>query len=618
MKSFRGITLVSLVITIIVMLILAGVSLNMIMGDNSVLEQANRAVIETEKAKIIEELRTLLLGYNMDVSPDKPTITAFLGARVGKEIDTMQSLPIEGEAKMIVSKDEYFFYVEKQGREYLIEPMETSLEEIKSGYTIVTAEQMSKNENGTMKFDLSGDESATLIFYDEINDTFNFEINGGNVTIHVTQDMMLTNKGMSRSAIKIASGATLNLNISEGKTITVNSGFGADGTEANNVLGAEGGPGGYAGINVPKGANLHVFGSGTLIAYGGDAGDGGGAVSGNTGGGGGGGAGAGIGGNGGKGGNAGSTFERGIDRYNVTQIREKGETLLNSGQDGEAGEDCGNIYFHGTTEVYAYGGAGGSGGSINTSNNSGAGGGGYPAAGIGGGGAGGGGGDHACPSGGYSAGSGEGSVAAGHNGQASGMTSVNWMITAGGYYQRGLAARPSQVTTRAEFNQGGMWSSVNGEACFFMDHSGSGGPAGAGGNVYYTDMTKIFAYNGDMITNGNYSQAFNYSVDGTKGAVITDKVTKKGLEESIIPAKIFAQTGVIRATYDTNQHMSDEEATSRGVTPCTGVNGVRSVQMTPQITTDVINYSNGFMLNQGIGSGAGNLEKTNGTFVKIN
>ena len=37
MNKQKGITLVSLVITIIVMLILAGVSLNMVMGDNSVL-----------------------------------------------------------------------------------------------------------------------------------------------------------------------------------------------------------------------------------------------------------------------------------------------------------------------------------------------------------------------------------------------------------------------------------------------------------------------------------------------------------------------------------------------------------------------------------------------------
>ena len=362
MNRNKGITLVSLVITIIVMLILAGVSLSMVVGEGSILDRANMAVIETEKAGIVEELKTMLLDYNIQVrsGTEKDSIEVFLGNQVGGKIDSFKVLPLGGETKFIVEKQKYFFYVEKQGNEYIIEPMETTLEQIESGYTVVTEEQMASKENGTFAFNLEGDQTATVIFYDEIKNTFNFEINGGNVTIHVTQDMVLTNEGMKRSAIKIASGATLNLNIAEGKTITVNSGYGENGTEANNVLGAAGGPGGYAGINVPKGANFHVYGAGKLIAYGGDAGDGGGSVSGNKGGGGGGGAGAGIGGNGGDGGNAGETFTKG-NTSDLVKVRAEGLTLKNSGSDGQPGQDCGNIYFHGTTEVYAYGGAGGSG-----------------------------------------------------------------------------------------------------------------------------------------------------------------------------------------------------------------------------------------------------------------
>ena len=55
-KQEKGITLVSLVITIIVMLILAGVSLSMVMGDNSVLTQATDAVDETERATVSDEI----------------------------------------------------------------------------------------------------------------------------------------------------------------------------------------------------------------------------------------------------------------------------------------------------------------------------------------------------------------------------------------------------------------------------------------------------------------------------------------------------------------------------------------------------------------------------------
>ena len=60
MKKQSGITLVSLVITIIVMLILAGVSLNMIMGDSSVLKQAQTATISYRFAAYNEKLNLIL------------------------------------------------------------------------------------------------------------------------------------------------------------------------------------------------------------------------------------------------------------------------------------------------------------------------------------------------------------------------------------------------------------------------------------------------------------------------------------------------------------------------------------------------------------------------------
>ena len=54
----KGITLIALVITIIVLLILAGVSIAMLTGENGILTQAQRAKTETENAKE-DELRRL-------------------------------------------------------------------------------------------------------------------------------------------------------------------------------------------------------------------------------------------------------------------------------------------------------------------------------------------------------------------------------------------------------------------------------------------------------------------------------------------------------------------------------------------------------------------------------
>lgn len=60
-KSTKGITLISLVVTIIILLILAGVTIATLMGDNGLINKANDAKIKTEIASIKEEIQTDIL-----------------------------------------------------------------------------------------------------------------------------------------------------------------------------------------------------------------------------------------------------------------------------------------------------------------------------------------------------------------------------------------------------------------------------------------------------------------------------------------------------------------------------------------------------------------------------
>lgn len=57
MKEKNGITLIALVVTIIVLLILAAISLNVIIGENGVLQKAKEAKEENRKAEVLEELK---------------------------------------------------------------------------------------------------------------------------------------------------------------------------------------------------------------------------------------------------------------------------------------------------------------------------------------------------------------------------------------------------------------------------------------------------------------------------------------------------------------------------------------------------------------------------------
>lgn len=54
-KEMKGITLVALVITIAVLLILAGVSINLIIRDGGIFELTNKASKETPKASVKEK-----------------------------------------------------------------------------------------------------------------------------------------------------------------------------------------------------------------------------------------------------------------------------------------------------------------------------------------------------------------------------------------------------------------------------------------------------------------------------------------------------------------------------------------------------------------------------------
>ena len=68
MRKEKGITLIALVITIIVLLILAGVAIAMLSGENGILKKAAEAKTKTEQAKQEEETRLLDYEVQMDFS----------------------------------------------------------------------------------------------------------------------------------------------------------------------------------------------------------------------------------------------------------------------------------------------------------------------------------------------------------------------------------------------------------------------------------------------------------------------------------------------------------------------------------------------------------------------
>ena len=71
-KNAKGITLIALVITIIVLLILVGVTIATLTGDNGILNQAGKAKEQTEKADIIERAKIEIVGVQSENNGELP------------------------------------------------------------------------------------------------------------------------------------------------------------------------------------------------------------------------------------------------------------------------------------------------------------------------------------------------------------------------------------------------------------------------------------------------------------------------------------------------------------------------------------------------------------------
>ena len=74
-KVKSGITLIALIITIIVLLILAGVSITLVVGDNGTLTKAQKATTETNKASIKEELELEISNMQLEAIENNEELT---------------------------------------------------------------------------------------------------------------------------------------------------------------------------------------------------------------------------------------------------------------------------------------------------------------------------------------------------------------------------------------------------------------------------------------------------------------------------------------------------------------------------------------------------------------
>ena len=103
-KENKGITIIALVITIVILIVLAGLTINMLIGENGIITKASIAKSSTELAKYKEELSQWKINKKME---DNKFVEDTLSA--GKNNLSYNGVKQEGNIKTIIKDmaDEY-------------------------------------------------------------------------------------------------------------------------------------------------------------------------------------------------------------------------------------------------------------------------------------------------------------------------------------------------------------------------------------------------------------------------------------------------------------------------------------------------------------------------------
>ena len=113
MKNQKGITLIALVITIIVLLILAGVSIAMLTGQNGILNQAKGSKTETVKAEAVEKINLALNAVKSEIYKQQVTNTTYAPAASATAADSAVTavLTTDGITATAAAEDTYWYTV---------------------------------------------------------------------------------------------------------------------------------------------------------------------------------------------------------------------------------------------------------------------------------------------------------------------------------------------------------------------------------------------------------------------------------------------------------------------------------------------------------------------------
>ena len=222
LKTNKGITLIALVITIIVLLILAGVTIATLTGDNGILTKAQSTKIQSERASIKEQIELAVVASRINDNLDASIDTTVLET----ELNEINGLNIESKGQgddlpWTVTAKGFKFQIKEDGTIEEVNGISLSATKLKiiTGETETINATLTEGVTGTITWESSNNSLVTVN-----NGTVTAVGNSGTVTIkakcgsyeatcEVTIVQKVTKITLSASSTTVKEGSTLQLTI---------------------------------------------------------------------------------------------------------------------------------------------------------------------------------------------------------------------------------------------------------------------------------------------------------------------------------------------------------------------------------------------------------------------
>lgn len=123
----KGITLIALVVTVVILLILAGISINLVLGENGIISKAQESRLKSDNATVSDSLKMMIARYSIDdMGEGKTDVLARLNSDGITDANDVINVPVlvgkklgtgngSGTKDVYVIKDNKLYYYDKKG-----------------------------------------------------------------------------------------------------------------------------------------------------------------------------------------------------------------------------------------------------------------------------------------------------------------------------------------------------------------------------------------------------------------------------------------------------------------------------------------------------------------------